>query len=418
MTGAFTVKGEKRHKFVKFKVAEDWPPKFTKLELQMSNGACLALTDPRRLSRVRLRVEPETSPPISLLGPDPITHPIPLDVFAAALLKPTAPIKAVLLAQDRVVSGVGNWIADEVCFQACVHPGSACNTLAPEQVAALHAKLMSVCGKACAARADYSVFPEDWLFHHRWGKGKVSPDGAPRVSSGHPIHFDVVGGRTTAIVLAVQRKGLLPASSGGKKAAVPGKSRKSKAKAESRGSVKVTGERGGQNPEGGDEAKPGGGGVPKKEVKPTAATPKENSRSRNGKALVGKKAGSLPNSGKQASSKVKSEATTKARPGRVKPEATKARSRGKAKAASIATLEVDAKTEANASAAAAAGTKRGRHGDGQTAAVVKPRMGKRAKSAVAVKSEDAPAAAEATGGSCVKLRVGRRSARLASIVDC
>lgn len=65
----------------------------------MSNGACLALTDPRRLSRVRLRVEPETSPPISLLGPDPITHPIPLDVFAAALLKPTAPIKAVLLAQ-------------------------------------------------------------------------------------------------------------------------------------------------------------------------------------------------------------------------------------------------------------------------------------------------------------------------------
>ncbi|CAN0414038.1 unnamed protein product, partial [Scytosiphon promiscuus] len=83
----------------------------------MSNGTCLALTDPRRLSRVRLRAEPETSPPISLLGPDPITHPIPLDVFAAALAKPTAPIKAVLLAQDRVVSGVGNWIADEVCFQ-------------------------------------------------------------------------------------------------------------------------------------------------------------------------------------------------------------------------------------------------------------------------------------------------------------
>lgn len=66
---------------------------------QMSNGACLALTDPRRLSRVRLRAEPETSPPISLLGPDPITHPIPLDVFAAALAKPNAPIKAVLLAQ-------------------------------------------------------------------------------------------------------------------------------------------------------------------------------------------------------------------------------------------------------------------------------------------------------------------------------
>lgn len=35
MTGAFTVKGEKRHKFVKFKVGEDWPPRFAKLEIQV-----------------------------------------------------------------------------------------------------------------------------------------------------------------------------------------------------------------------------------------------------------------------------------------------------------------------------------------------------------------------------------------------
>lgn len=35
MTGAFTVKGEKRHKFVKFTVDEKWPPRFAKLELQV-----------------------------------------------------------------------------------------------------------------------------------------------------------------------------------------------------------------------------------------------------------------------------------------------------------------------------------------------------------------------------------------------
>ncbi|CAM9174791.1 unnamed protein product [Pylaiella littoralis] len=215
MTGAFTVKGEKRHKFVKFKVDEEWPPRFAKLELQMSNGTCLALTDPRRLARVRLRSEPEASPPISLLGPDPLTHPLSLEVFAAALAKPTAPIKAVLLAQDRVVSGVGNWVADEVCFQAEVHPGAACNTLATQQVAALHRKLLSVCREACEAQADYTVFPKEWLFHHRWGKGKSS-EGSPRVSSGHSIIFDVVGGRTTAIVPAVQKKGLLLSSSAAK----------------------------------------------------------------------------------------------------------------------------------------------------------------------------------------------------------
>ncbi|CAN0411191.1 unnamed protein product, partial [Ectocarpus sp. 13 AM-2016] len=35
MTGAFTVKGETRHKFVKFKVSEEWPPRFAKLEIQV-----------------------------------------------------------------------------------------------------------------------------------------------------------------------------------------------------------------------------------------------------------------------------------------------------------------------------------------------------------------------------------------------
>lgn len=36
------------------------------------------------------------------------------------------------------------------------------------QVAALHTKLLSVCREACEAQADYTVFPEEWLFHHRY----------------------------------------------------------------------------------------------------------------------------------------------------------------------------------------------------------------------------------------------------------
>lgn len=42
------------------------------------------------------------------------------------------------------------------------------------QVAALHSKILSVCQEACDAKADYSVFPPDWLFHHRWGHALVS----------------------------------------------------------------------------------------------------------------------------------------------------------------------------------------------------------------------------------------------------
>ncbi|CAM9784655.1 unnamed protein product [Ascophyllum nodosum] len=294
MTGSFSIKGQPRHKYVKFKVEGEWPPKFTKLELEMSNGTCLALTDPRRLARVRLREDPEASPPISSLGPDPITDPLTMEDFAAALTKPNAPIKAVLLDQERLVSGVGNWVADEVCYQACVHPAAKCNTLSPEQVAALHAKLLSVCEEACEKRADYTVFPQHWLFHHRWGKGKGS-GGTPHTASGHRVQFDVVGGRTTAIVPAVQRMGLLHAGSSAGNTAPVAKGRRREAKGKSRATKTVKQEE--------HEVEEGGEGYDKGEggdndfsiegapaVATSTASPKNARGGRRGKALVSDKA--------------------------------------------------------------------------------------------------------------------------------
>lgn len=53
-------------------------------------------------------------------------------------------------------------------------------------------------------QSDSSRFPEDWLFKHRWGKGKK---GDPKVlSNGAKIEFVTVGGRTSAIVPSVQKK--------------------------------------------------------------------------------------------------------------------------------------------------------------------------------------------------------------------
>eukprot|EP00903_Cladosiphon_okamuranus_P009333 g8901.t1 len=438
MTGAFTVKGEKRHKFVKFKVDEQWPPRFAKLELQMSNGTCLALTDPRRLARVKLREEPEASPPISLLGPDPVTHPLSLETFAAALEKVTAPIKAVLLAQDRVVSGVGNWVADEVCFQARVHPGAACNTLAPEQVAALHTKLLSVCREACEARADYTVFPKEWLFHHRWGKGKSS-EGAPRVSSGHPITFDVVGGRTTAIVAALQKKGLLSspaaARASGSSGSATGKKKstkeigsggdgtekgKGKAKAGSRNSKKSVPQ---EVKDGEEQAR--------KKVKHEESAPAKNATAQkkrragvegggagSGKSKPTKKAGATS----AAARKVKVEPVVAKLNQMKKPKATAARAAPKKTGLGKKTKsEPQEEHQPSTAAAAKASAKRGRRGgkgeDGDNNAGAK---GKRAKITTAVVK---PAAANGgsvanaslkKGGAATTAKrvAGRRSPRL------
>ena len=80
--------GVKALKYKEFKVRDDeWPPRFTKLELVFSKGTCLAFSDPRRLGRIKLRASPSLEPPISDLGPDPVVGPFPLQPFHEALKK-------------------------------------------------------------------------------------------------------------------------------------------------------------------------------------------------------------------------------------------------------------------------------------------------------------------------------------------
>lgn len=52
--------------------------------------------------------------------------------------------------------------------------------------------------------ADSEQFPEEWLFKHRWGKGKKNQ--ASVLPNGNKIVFLTVGGRTSAVVPSVQRK--------------------------------------------------------------------------------------------------------------------------------------------------------------------------------------------------------------------
>ena len=61
------------------------------------------------------------------------------------------------------------------------------------------------------ANADADQFPATWLFHHRWAKMTTGSIASPIGR----IHFDTIGGRTTAFLPDVQKK------TGGKPAAKP-----------------------------------------------------------------------------------------------------------------------------------------------------------------------------------------------------
>ena len=153
-----------------------------------------AFTDPRRFGRLRLAHDPRNESPLRNLGHDPLFGLPPTAELAALIGTRKAPIKAVLLDQ-AVFAGVGNWIADEVLYQAGIRPQRRAADLSRIEVARLRTTLLRVIRRAVSVNADSDRFPPGWLFHHRWGRVAGS-----HTSAGEAIVHDTVGGRTTAWV--------------------------------------------------------------------------------------------------------------------------------------------------------------------------------------------------------------------------
>ena len=187
-----------------------WPPKFWKFALQMKEDPKneVAFVDGRRLGRIRL-VDAEaedmrTTSPLKENGPDPVIDKdiLTVDWLGKKLRSKRVPVKALLLDQANI-SGIGNWVGDEVMFQARLHPEQYSNTFSDEQIKKLHEAIMYVCDTAVEANAESDKFPPDWLMKYRWDKGKNKESKLP---SGEKIVFLKVGGRTSAIVPSLQKK--------------------------------------------------------------------------------------------------------------------------------------------------------------------------------------------------------------------
>lgn len=152
---------------------ESWPPRFTKLLLEFSDGTLLAFRDPRRLGRIKVCSKQYLEQNIlNRLGSDPSEVDMTCAELLAKLSGLSVPIKAVLLDQERVFCGIGNYLADEVLYQSRIHPDSKASALQPHHIEALLASIKSVIDTAVEANADYTKFPVDWLFHARWSKAK------------------------------------------------------------------------------------------------------------------------------------------------------------------------------------------------------------------------------------------------------
>ncbi|KAK2875141.1 hypothetical protein FQN49_001746 [Arthroderma sp. PD_2] len=191
--------------------AEVWPPRFWKFMLETDHEPKTeaAFVDARRLGRVRLVDCPgediRSYTPLKENGPDPvIDKSIVTEQWLKALVRrKKVPIKALLLDQANI-SGLGNWMGDEILYHSRIHPEQYSDTLRDNQIAELHSAINYVCSVSVDLKGESSDFPTDWLFHHRWNKGKKGAAG--KLPSGEAIVFVTVGGRTSAVVPSVQKK--------------------------------------------------------------------------------------------------------------------------------------------------------------------------------------------------------------------
>jgi formamidopyrimidine-DNA glycosylase len=180
------------------RVDSGWPPRFMKLRLLLAGGQELAIVDGRRLGRIRLRQDPAVEPPISRLGFDALDGLPSPGRFRALARARTGAVKALLLDQS-FAAGVGNWIADEILYQARIPPRRRARLLSDAELDRLRRRLRAIVRLAVRVGADSDRFPGSWLFHRRW-------DRRPGVTRrGDPIRRETIAGRTTAWVPAVQR---------------------------------------------------------------------------------------------------------------------------------------------------------------------------------------------------------------------
>ncbi len=195
MTGAFHVPGGEHLPLeAGIEPGSVWPPRFWKIEIVFDDGGRLAMTSARRLGRIRLRTDPVNETPVASLGFDPLLDMPSRGEFEALLASRRVTLKGLLLNQS-FAAGVGNWIADEVLYQAGLDPRRRANSLSAEEVGRLRAKLRHVIRVACRVDADKARFPRSWLFHARWGR-----DTTATTQDGLAVEHLTVAGRTTAWV--------------------------------------------------------------------------------------------------------------------------------------------------------------------------------------------------------------------------
>lgn len=146
-------------------------PEYDRILISFRNGYHLGYISQRKLGRVSLPRDPESFVAERDLGPDAMR--IGRRAFVELLSGRRGMLKSTLMNQ-HVIAGLGNVYADEVLFQAQMHPETMLDRLGEGQLERLYHAMQDVLRKSVGIGADARDMPDDWLIGRR-GAGEECP---------------------------------------------------------------------------------------------------------------------------------------------------------------------------------------------------------------------------------------------------
>jgi formamidopyrimidine-DNA glycosylase len=119
------------------------------LRLRLEEGSGFDVTEAGTEKRLALWVvrSPEDVPPITELGPDPLSPEFTVEAFAGLLASSSATLKIALTTQS-LIAGVGNAYSDEALHRAQLSPFKKTGSLTPAEVERLHDAVVGVLSEA------------------------------------------------------------------------------------------------------------------------------------------------------------------------------------------------------------------------------------------------------------------------------
>lgn len=148
-------------------------PRHERFVFLFENGFHLGFDCPRKFARILYLEDLQQYISETGLGEDALV--ISEEIFLEKMKGRKTSIKGFLLNQ-KILAGVGNLYADEICYQTRIHPASTVNALKPRHKKAIFNAMKDILNTAVERTAYYKDYPDNWFFQWRV-EGKKAPKG-------------------------------------------------------------------------------------------------------------------------------------------------------------------------------------------------------------------------------------------------